>query len=201
MGMYKKQLFGYNQSAVEQQQKQTETLLKERDIQLFDQQAQVQKQQEEIVLLEAKIAKQQIENEELTKKVEKLSHEVANYDNIEQTLSTALVVAQEAAQNLRVMAAKEAQLIVQQAQEQAKAETQAALKQVETIQLQAEQLKRESHVFKTRIRMLLEAQLELNADEVWNQIFEPIQHEANTSIEGEQVNQAQSCSELGMVEA
>lgn len=201
MGMYKKQLFGYNQSAVEQQQKQTETLLKERDVQLFDQQAQVQKQQEEIVLLEAKIAKQQIENEELTKKVEKLSHEVANYDNIEQTLSTALVVAQEAAQNLRVMAAKEAQLIVQQAQEQAKAETQAALKQVETIQLQAEQLKRESHVFKTRIRMLLEAQLELNADEVWNQIFEPIQHEANTSIEGEQVNQAQSCSELGMVEA
>lgn len=201
MGMYKKQLFGYNQSAVEQQQKQTETLLKERDIQLLDQQAQVQKQQEEIVLLEAKIAKQQIENEELTKKVEKLSHEVANYDNIEQTLSTALVVAQEAAQNLRVMAAKEAQLIVQQAQEQAKAETQAALKQVETIQLQAEQLKRESHVFKTRIRMLLEAQLELNADEVWNQIFEPIQHEANTSIEGEQVNQAQSCSELGMVEA
>lgn len=194
METYKKQLFGYNKSAVDHQQQK-------KVAQLQEQQAQIATQQQQLVALQTELDQVKTENEELSKKVEKLSHELANYDNIEQTLSTALVVAQEAAQNLRVMAAKEAQLIVQEAQEQAKKEVQQAQQDVQTIQHQRDQLAKELHVFKTRIRMLLEAQLELNADDVWQQIFEPLQNKQEQSIDRDQVNQEESLSELGTVEA
>lgn len=192
METYKKQLFGYQREAVEASAKKAEVALQEK-LEI------IANQQQQMNTLNTEVETLTHQNEELAKKVEKLSHELANYDNIEQTLSTALVVAQEAAQNLRVMAAKEAQLIVAQAHETAKQETSTALAHVQTIQMQEEQLKRELQVFKTRIKMLLEAQLELNADEVWGQIFET--GHTKISNDGTQVNQDQSESELGTVEA
>ncbi|MGL4953783.1 MAG: DivIVA domain-containing protein [Culicoidibacterales bacterium] len=183
MGTYKKQLFGgYQPASVEVQRQKNQE-------QLQASEQQIAMQQTQIIQLQTDYRELEKQNEELTKKVEKLSQELVNYDNIEQTLSTALVVAQEAAQNLRVMAAKEAQLIVKEAQEQAKQEVNEARQMVQTIQMQEEQLKRESQVFKTRIRMLLEAQLELNAEEIWQQIFESRQENSQISVDGDQVNQ------------
>lgn len=194
METYKKQLFGYSKTAVEEQQKKTEQQIKE-----YEQQ--ITQQQQHILQLQSEVTTAQQQHEELTKKNEKLSQEVANYDNIEQTLSTALIVAQEAAQNLRVMAAKEAQLIVQEAQEKARQEVNEARQMVQTIQMQEEQLKHELQVFKTRIRMLLEAQLELNAEAVWQQIFEPVTKQTQPSVDGELVNPEELTSDLGTVEA
>ncbi|MGL4972155.1 MAG: DivIVA domain-containing protein [Culicoidibacterales bacterium] len=183
METYKKQLFGgYQPASVEAERQKTQEQLKAYEQQITMQQAQ-------IVQLQTSCHELEKQNEELTKKAEKLSQELVNYDNIEQTLSTALVVAQEAAQNLRVMAAKEAQLIVKEAQEQAKQEVNEARQMVQTIQMQEEQLKREAQVFKTRIRMLLEAQLELNAEAIWQQIFEPTQGDSQISVDGDQVDQ------------
>ena len=103
----------------------------------------------------------QKENAELRGEVEELRARVEQYKQLENTLHNALIVAQDAAEEVRQNARKEAQLIVREAEEEGARTIKAGELRVREAEEQLARLFRESQAFRARWRSQLEAQLEL----------------------------------------
>jgi len=101
------------------------------------------------------------ENARLKEEAEELRSTVKHYRSLEETLNSALVVAQETAEDVRRNAKKQADLIVEEAQAKAKETIKRAERDVERIARQHEELKRQMSVLRTRIREMVRAHLDL----------------------------------------
>ncbi len=88
-----------------------------------------------------------------------------------------IVVAQEAAEEVKGNAQKEAKLIIREAEKNADRIVNESLTKARKIALEIEELKKQSKVFphkilRTRFKMLIEAQLDLIDHDDWDKLME-----------------------------
>lgn len=100
------------------------------------------------------------ENAELKDKLERVSQQMEQYKNIEETLKNTLVVAQNAAEEVRTNALKKAELILQDAENQAKELIKKAHEDVNEVKGEYEDIKKQMQIFKTRYKTLLQSQID-----------------------------------------
>ncbi len=101
------------------------------------------------------------ENSELKEKLEEMNNNIDKYKNIEETLKKTLIVAQNAADELRSNSMKEAELVIQEAKQKIRDMNADANREINKSQIEYEEVRKEMQIFKTRFKTLLEAQLEL----------------------------------------
>ncbi|PHS35480.1 MAG: septum formation initiator [Alkaliphilus sp.] len=101
------------------------------------------------------------ENSELKEKLEEMNNNIGKYKNIEETLKKTLIVAQNAADELRSNSMKESEIIIQEAKQKIRDMNADANREINKSQIEYEEVRKEMQIFKTRFKTLLEAQLEL----------------------------------------
>ncbi|HEU5140442.1 MAG TPA: DivIVA domain-containing protein [Bacillales bacterium] len=102
--------------------------------------------------------------------VEELRNKLKHFSNIEETLNKSIIVAQETAEEVKQNASKEGKLIVKEAEKNADRIVNEALAKSRKIALEIEELKKQAKVYRTRFRMLVEAQLEMLDDGDWERL-------------------------------
>ncbi|MBP1992778.1 DivIVA domain-containing protein [Paenibacillus eucommiae] len=108
------------------------------------------------------------ENKDIQNQLQTTQDRLDHFSNIEETLSKTIIVAQEAADELKTNSKKESQLILKEAEKNADRIINEALTRSRKVALEIEELKKQASIYRTRFRTLLEAQLEILNDESWN---------------------------------
>lgn len=101
-----------------------------------------------------------------------LDERIGHFANIEETLNKSILVAQEAAEDVKRNSQKEAKLIVREAEKNADRIINESLSKSRKIAMEIEELKKQSKVFRTRFQMLIEAQLDLLKNDDWDHLLE-----------------------------
>ncbi|MCM3706126.1 MULTISPECIES: DivIVA domain-containing protein [Cytobacillus] len=112
------------------------------------------------------------EKKELEDKLSETNDRIGHFTTIEETLNKSIVVAQEAAEELKRNAHKEAKLIIKEAEKNADRIVNESLSKARKIALDIEDLKKQSKVFRTRFKMLVEAQLDMLNNDDWDHLME-----------------------------
>ncbi|MED1202149.1 DivIVA domain-containing protein [Heyndrickxia acidicola] len=112
------------------------------------------------------------EKKELEERLASLNERLGHFTSIEETLNKSIIVAQEAAEEVRGNAQKEAKLIIREAEKNADRIVNESLSKARKIALDIEELKKQSKVFRTRFKMLVEAQLDLLKSDDWDTLME-----------------------------
>lgn len=107
------------------------------------------------------------ENKELHNQLLALQEKLDHFANIEDTLSKTIIVAQEAADEVKNNAKKEAQLIVKEAEKNADRIVNESLSKSRKIALEVEELKKQASIYRARFKTLIEAQLDLLSHDGW----------------------------------
>lgn len=110
------------------------------------------------------------ENKELQNQLFAIQERLDHFTNIEDTLSKTIIVAQEAADEVKNNAKKEAQLIIKESEKNADRIINEALSKSRSIAMEVEELKKQASIYRTRFRTLVEAQLELLSQDGWDQL-------------------------------
>ncbi|WP_159883989.1 DivIVA domain-containing protein [Paenibacillus puerhi] len=110
------------------------------------------------------------ENKELQNQLVTIQERLDHFANIEETLSKTIIVAQEAADELKANSKKEAQLILKEAEKNADRIINESLSKSRKVAVEIEELKKQASIYRTRFRTLIEAQLELLSKEDWNSL-------------------------------
>lgn len=108
------------------------------------------------------------ENKELQNQVLALQEKLNHFANLEETLSKTIIIAQEAADEVKNNAKKEAQLLIKEAEKNADRIINEALAKSRKIALEIEEMKKQAAIYRTRFRTLVEAQLELLNQDGWD---------------------------------
>lgn len=96
--------------------------------------------------------------------IEQLKQSLEKYKNMEQTFNKALLMAEDASNQIRRLARDESATIIADARKNASRIVNEALIQAEKTQAESAQLKRNIITFKRRLRTILESQLDLVDD-------------------------------------
>lgn len=112
------------------------------------------------------------ENKDLEKEVAELNERIEHFANIEDSLNKSLVVAQETAEELKQNAQKEAKLIIKEAEKNADRIINDALAESRKISIAAEEVRKQTKVFRTRLKMLIEAQLDMINSNDWEDFLQ-----------------------------
>ncbi|TCZ72305.1 DivIVA domain-containing protein [Paenibacillus albiflavus] len=112
------------------------------------------------------------ENKELQTQLISVEERLGHFANIEETLSKTIIVAQEAADEVKNNSKKEAQLIIKEAEKNADRIINDALAKSRKVAVETEELKKQASIFRMRFRTLLEAQMEIIGSESWNSFEE-----------------------------
>lgn len=112
------------------------------------------------------------EKRELEEKLDGTHEKLGHFNNIEETLNKSILIAQEAAEEVKRNAQKEAKLIIKEAEKNADRIVNDSLTKARRIAIEIEELKKQSKVFRTRFTMLVEAQLDLIKNEDWDHLME-----------------------------
>ena len=96
--------------------------------------------------------------------IDKLKAELEHYKNLESTFNKALLVAEDAGQQIRNSARSESQILIDDAKRNADRIINNALIQADTARRDAERLRRNIITFKRRLRDILETQMDLVND-------------------------------------
>src|SRR5690625_2333308 len=120
---------------------------------------------------------------DLEKEVEELNEKVEHFVKIEDTLNKSIVIAQDTAEELKANAHKEAKLIIKEAEKNADRIINEALGESRKIAMETEELKRQAKVFRTRMKMLIEAQLDMVDNDDWEEFLELDEDEAEILVE------------------
>ncbi|WPQ55258.1 DivIVA domain-containing protein [Paenibacillus polymyxa] len=107
------------------------------------------------------------ENKELSTQLLNVQEKLDHFATIEDTLSKTIIVAQEAADEVRNNAKKESQLIVKEAEKNADRIVNEAFSKSRKIALEVEELKKQASIYRARFRTLVEAQLDLLSQDGW----------------------------------
>lgn len=110
------------------------------------------------------------ENKTLQDKSVQLEERLSHFQNIEESLSKSIIVAQETAEEVKANARKEASLIVKEAEKNADRIINEALLKARQATMQLDELNKQAQVFRGRFRSLLQAQLEMLDDNSWDHL-------------------------------
>ncbi|HLR07863.1 MAG TPA: DivIVA domain-containing protein [Bacillota bacterium] len=111
------------------------------------------------------------EKKELEEQVEQLKEKLGHFTNIEETLNKSILVAQETAEEVKGNATKESKLIIKEAEKNADRIINEALNKSRRISMEVEELKKQAKVFRTRLKMLVEAQLDMIDNDDWEELL------------------------------
>ncbi len=112
------------------------------------------------------------EKKELEEKLSDQTERLGHFSSIEETLNKSILIAQEAGEEVKRSASKEAKLIIKEAEKNADRIVNEALTKARKIAFEIEDLKKQSKVFRTRFKMLVEAQLDLLNNDDWDHLLE-----------------------------
>lgn len=112
------------------------------------------------------------EKKELEDKLEETFDRLGHFTTIEGTLNKSIIVAQEAAEEVKRNAQKEAKLIIKEAEKNADRIVNDSLVKARKVAVEIEELKKQSKVFRTRFKMLVAAQLDLLDNDDWDHLLE-----------------------------
>jgi len=101
------------------------------------------------------------ENAEYKAQVEKLKEDVSHYKAIETTLQSTLVMAQSTADEVKEVAAKQAEQIISEAKLNAEKEVDALKNEISLKQKELDDVQKQFDVYKAKMESLLISQLEL----------------------------------------
>ena len=104
------------------------------------------------------------ENAELKNEIEQSKKELEHYRKVEHTLQNTLVMAQSTAEDIKSVAQKQADQIIQEAQGEARKTVENIYREQADKQRELEELKRNFEVYKAKMEALLISQLELLQD-------------------------------------
>jgi cell division initiation protein len=112
------------------------------------------------------------EKKELEEKVKDLTERLTYFSNIEETLNKSIIIAQEAAEEVRRNAQTESKLIIKESEKNADRIINEALSKSRKIAIEIDELKKQSKVFRNRFRMLIKAQLEMIESDDWEHLMQ-----------------------------
>lgn len=101
------------------------------------------------------------ENIELKETVERLNSKLEHFQHMENTLHNTLVIAQETAEEVKLNAKKESDLTLKEAEIKAQRLIDEAMSKVRRMTGEYEELKKQIQVYRTRMRTIVQAQLEI----------------------------------------
>lgn len=99
------------------------------------------------------------ENIELKDKIGMLTDQIRQYNNLEETLKSTLVLAQSTADDVTGSARKKAELIIEDADIRSQGLIRDAMEEVKNINVEYDSLKKEMFLFKTKYKSFIQAQL------------------------------------------
>lgn len=120
------------------------------------------------------------DKKQLEKVVEDRDTNIKSYQDVHQSVSDALIQAQKVGEETKLVATKDAEATLAKAQVQADKIVNEAIEKARRLSFQTEDMKRQSKVFRSRFRMLVEAQLDLLKSEDWDYLL-------NYDLDAEQV--------------
>ncbi|KEO80935.1 hypothetical protein EL26_23585 [Tumebacillus flagellatus] len=112
------------------------------------------------------------ENRLLEEKVATLEDRLTHFQNLEDTLSKSIIVAQETAEEVKANARKEAQLIIKEAEKNADRIVNESLVKSRKMAMEIDEIQKQASVFRARFKSLVTAQLELLESEQWNHLLD-----------------------------
>lgn len=101
------------------------------------------------------------ENVELKETIERLGSKLENYQHMENTLHSTLVIAQETAEEVKLNAKKSSELVMKEAEIQAQRMVDEATNKVRRMTGEYEEINKQLQIYRTRMKTLLQAQLEM----------------------------------------
>lgn len=124
------------------------------------------------------------QKKETEKKLGFAEEKLENYDNMQESLNKSILVAQDAADRLKENAEKEADMIKKEAENHAyevqkEADNHAdqllqeAVEKARKIEEETEELRKQSRIFRQRLQLMIESQLELVKKEEWDDLLKP----------------------------
>ena len=130
--------------------------------------------------LSTEIERLKEDKKQLEKVVEDRDTNIKSYQDVHQSVSDALIQAQKVGEETKLAANKDAEATLAKAQVQADKIVNDAIEKARRLSFQTEDMKRQSKVFRSRFRMLVEAQLDLLKSEDWDYLL-------NYDLDAEQV--------------
>ena len=112
------------------------------------------------------------EKKELEERLHEMQERLGHFANIEETLNKSIIIAQEAGEEVKRSAQKEAKLIIKEAEKNADRIVNESLSKARKVALEIEDLKKQSKIFRTRFKMLIEAQLDMLNTDDWDHLLE-----------------------------
>jgi cell division initiation protein len=111
------------------------------------------------------------ESRNLEEKVAILEERLAHFQNIEESLSKSIIVAQETAEEVKSNARKESQLIIKEAEKNADRIINEALAKSRRISMEIDEMQKQASVFRARFKSMIQAQQELIEGEQWDELL------------------------------
>lgn len=111
------------------------------------------------------------DNKDLEKRVKFNEEKVAYFNSVQETLNKSIIVAQEAADRLKENARKDAEIIIYEAEKTAAAMLKEAADQATEINRETDELKKETRIFRQRLQIMVESQLEMIKNEEWDSLL------------------------------
>ena len=116
------------------------------------------------------------DNKDLEKRVKFNEEKVEYFNSIQETLNKSILVAQEAADRLRENARKDAEIIVFEAEKAAQAMLKEAAEKATEINRETDLIKKETRIFRQRLQILTQTQLEMIKNEEWDIVLNTPTH-------------------------
>ena len=130
--------------------------------------------------LSTEIERLKEDKKQLEKVVEDRDTNIKSYQDVHQSVSDALIQAQKVGEETKLAANKDAEATLAKAQVQADKIVNDAIDKARRLSFQTEDMKRQSKVFRSRFRMLVEAQLDLLKNDDWDYLL-------NYDLDAEQI--------------
>lgn len=108
---------------------------------------------------------------QLEKVVEDKETNIQSYKDVHQSVSDALVQAKQAGEETKAAANKDAEATIAKAKSEADRIVNDAVEKARRLSFQTEDMKRQSKIFRSRFRMLVEAQLDLLKNDDWDYLL------------------------------
>lgn len=119
---------------------------------------------------------------QLEKVIEDKESNIQSYKEVHQSVSDALIQAKQAGEETKAAATKDAEATISKAKAEADSIVNDAVEKARRLSFQTEDMKRQSKIFRSRFRMLVEAQLDLLKNEDWDYLL-------NYDLDSEQVTE------------
>ena len=110
------------------------------------------------------------ENRRYEELVNDMQARIDYFSSMEDTVNKSIIVAQEAAEEVKTNAAKEASLILKQAEREALAREEEASRKEQLAEREVIQMLKKVELYRTRFRVLVDAQMELLNSTEWDTI-------------------------------